>query len=201
MMLTRWLSAVVAKSFTDPAPNGQPYSYIIDLTGEVIPGRPTEVYIRNILDVSVLIARTSAAQLARLPGSIKAHIRYVAPFYEPPDIKKRYKESDGEGWKPRGLRGVWWHEAARAVGSVEGLPLVVLRTGLLYGESYAKYESKRRPKMCLPLSDHQLAPGLMLLGLVYKRLNQEMKLLWSPDLPKSSLHMDDFCGLVWSAAK
>ncbi|KIM22639.1 hypothetical protein M408DRAFT_282267 [Serendipita vermifera MAFF 305830] len=176
---------VVTKSFTDPAPNGLPYNYVVDATGDVIPERPPEVYARTIFEVSVLIARASAAQLSRVPGSIQAHIRYAAPFYEPPDLKRRYKETDHDGWKPRGTRGVWWHETTRAVASVPGLPLVVLRTGLLYGEMYSRYE----------------AAGFILLGLVYKHLGEDMRLLWSPELPKSSLNVYDFAGAIWKAAQ
>lgn len=177
--------AVVSKSFMDPAPNGQPYSYIIDATGDFVPGRPAEVYARTSFDVSLFIAQASAAQLSRNPGSIKAHIRYTAPFYEPPDLAKRYKETDPEGWKPRGMRGVWLHEILRAIGSIPGLPLVVLRTGLLYGEMFLKYE----------------ATAFILLGLVYKHLGQDMRLLWSPELPKSSLNIYDFAGAIWKAAQ
>lgn len=177
--------AVVSKSFTDPAPNGLPYSYIIDATGEFIPDRPLEIHIRANFTMSVLIAQTSADQLSRIPGSIKAHIRHIAPFYVPPDLQKRYKETDLEGWKPRGLRGVWLHEGIRAIGSIPGLPLVVLRSGLVYGEMYARFETA----------------GFVLLGLVYKHLGQDMTLLWSPDLPKSSINAYDLAGAVWNAAQ
>lgn len=106
-----------------------------------MPGRPLEIYIRS-LDMAVHIANAAAAQLARLPGSIKAYIRHAPPFYEPTDANKRYKEEDEEGWKPRGQRGAWWHESLRAVGRVEGLPLVVIRLGLVYGESFGKFEGE-----------------------------------------------------------
>lgn len=122
------------------------------MTGEIMPGRPREVYIRNMLDVSVLIARTSAAQLARHPGSIKAHIRQSTPFYDHLDHGKRYKESDPEGWKPKGDRGVWWYETLRAIGSIKGLPLVVMRAGLMYGEGFGKYESEWPSSNRLPVA-------------------------------------------------
>lgn len=177
--------AVVSKSFTDPAPNGLPYSYIIDATGDVIPGRPPEIYAQTTFNVSLFIARASAAQLSQIPGSIKAHIRSTAPFYEHLDPKKRYKEDDPEGWKPRDMRGIWWHETIRAIGSIPGLPLVVLRAGLLYGESYGRWET----------------PGFILLGLVYKHLGEDMRLLWSPGLPKSSINVYDLAGSIWKAAE
>jgi hypothetical protein len=47
----------------------------------------------------------------------------------------------------------------------------------------------------------RIVAGLILLGLVYKHLDEEMKLLWSPDLPKNSINMADMAGIVWAAAK
>lgn len=121
-------------------PNGLPYDYVIDSTAELVPDRPVELYIRNMFDVALNIARASAEQLSRTPGSIKAHIRLVCPFYEHKKDKKRYAEADPEGWKVKDMRGVWGHEALRAIASIEGLPLVALRTGLVYGNGFYQYE-------------------------------------------------------------
>ena len=112
------------------------------MTGDFIPSRPAEVYVRNVFDIALLIAQASAAQLARAPGSIKAHIRSTIPFYETPDHKKRYKEGDTEGWKAKELGTVWWHETLRAIGSIPGLPLVILRSALLYGEGFGRFEGE-----------------------------------------------------------
>lgn len=62
---------------------------------------------------------------------------------------------------------------------------MVLRAGLLYGEGYGKYET----------------PGFVHLGLVYKHLGEDMKLLWSPDLPKGSINIYDLAGVIWKAAE
>jgi hypothetical protein len=43
------------------------------------------------------------------------------------------KEENESGWKPLGIRGTWWHETLRALGTIEGLPLVITRLGYLYG--------------------------------------------------------------------
>lgn len=177
--------SVVAKCFSDPAPNGLPYTHIIDCTGEIMPGRHVEIYIQTTFNPALNIAHASAAQMARNPGSIKAHIRFAAPFYDHPQINKRYKETDPEVWKPRSLQCVWWHETIRAVGSIEGLPLVVLRCGSVYGQGFFAFE----------------ATAMVHLALVYKHLGREMKLLWSPDLPKNCIHSSDFAGVTWRAAE
>lgn len=92
--------------------------------------------------MALSIARFAASQREKDPESVKAYVRVALPFYQHTDGKKRFKEEDAEGWRPKDLRCVWWHEMIRAVSAVEGLPLVVLRPGLLYGEGWCRYESE-----------------------------------------------------------
>ncbi|KIM22632.1 hypothetical protein M408DRAFT_332826 [Serendipita vermifera MAFF 305830] len=177
--------SAVSKCFMDLAPNGLPYTHIIDATGEFHPTRPVEVYIQNTLCAALHIARASASQMERIPGSIKAHVRLAIPWYKHPGIEKRYKETDPEGWKPKNMPGVWWHESLRAIGSIKGLPLVVVRCGFPYGEGYFPFE----------------VTTITLLALVYKHIGREMRLLWSPNLPKSCINTYDLAGAVWKAAE
>jgi hypothetical protein len=135
-------SAVVSRAFTDPSPNGQPYVYLVDATGDLNPGRPPEIYVANTFNVAVHIARAAHKYRNETPGAIKAYIRIAPPWYKHTDIKKRYKESDPDGWRPRDQRCVWWNEAIRVAGSLDGLPLVVLRTGFVYGEGFSRFESR-----------------------------------------------------------
>ena len=169
--------AIVSKCFTDPAPNAQAYTHIIDLTGEVSFDRPAEVFISNTLNISLSIAHEAAKH------SVKSYIRYLPSFYE--HVKDRvYKETDMDGWKPWGTRGVWWHETMRAIGSIPNLPLVVVRGAMPYGPGYVRH-------------------GLntpFLLGLVYKHLNEEMKFIWSPRLRKNTIHSLDWVGGIWATS-
>jgi hypothetical protein len=114
---------------------------LIDATGDLNPGRPPEIYVANTFNVAVHIARAAHKYRNETPGAIKAYIRIAPPWYKHTDIKKRYKESDPDGWRPRDQRCVWWNEAIRVAGSLEGLPLVVLRTGFVYGEGFSRFES------------------------------------------------------------
>ena len=75
--------------------------------------------------------------------NIKAYIRVIGPFFDHADPKKKFKEEDAKGWVPDGLRGVWWMEMLRAMGSIPDLPLVVLRTCNLYGPGTIYLESER----------------------------------------------------------
>ncbi|KIM22643.1 hypothetical protein M408DRAFT_322703 [Serendipita vermifera MAFF 305830] len=180
---------VVAACFNDPAPNGHLYSYVFDLTGDFNYEHPAAAHMTHTLAPAVTIARCSAAQLARFPGSVKAHLRNIPPFYEQIDGNKRYKENDEKGWQfdvgKGAVRALVWHETIRAVGAIEGLPLVMLKFGLPYGDNMVGFE----------------VTSLILLGLVYQTTGRDMKLLWSPNLPKNTINMRDFVGLMWAAAE
>jgi hypothetical protein len=169
--------ATVTKSFTDPAPNTQPYTHIIDLTGETSFDSPPEVFISQTLNVSLLIAREAARR------SVKSYVRCSPSFYNHLE-EKVYKETDVDGWKPFGDRGIWSHETARAVGSIPNLPLVVMRSAMPYGPGYV----------------HQGINTPILLGLVYKHLNQELKFGWCPNLRKNTIHTSDWAGGIWATS-
>jgi hypothetical protein len=175
--LTVSSTAVVERCFTDPAPNAQPYTHIIDLTGDGTWDRPAEVYISNTLNVSLCIAHEATKH------SVKSYLRYLPPFYEHVE-KKVYKETDMDGWKPWGTRGVCWHETMRAVGNIPDLPVVVVRGAVPYGLGHGRHEINTS----------------ILLGLVYKHLNEEMKFIWSPKLRKNTIHMLDWVGGIWATS-
>lgn len=41
----------------------------------------------------------------------------------------------------------------------------------------------------------------MLLGLVYKHLDEEMKYLWSPKMKKNTVHAEDVVGALWACSQ
>lgn len=125
----------VARCFTDPAPNGRPYSHVFDLSGDQTFERPSEVQISQTLKVSLGIAKEAAKH-----DNVKSYVRSMHPFYDQVTETKSYKEDNAEGWKPLGLRGLWWHETLRAVANVPNLPLVVLRHSYLYGATEPRGE-------------------------------------------------------------
>ncbi|KAG8831943.1 hypothetical protein FRC17_002314 [Serendipita sp. 399] len=163
------VASTVSKCFTDPAPNGQPYTHIFDLTGEAAHDRPAEVQITQTFSVSLLIGREAAK------NGVKAYVRSLPSFYEHDTEKKSYSEEDPDGWKPHGVRGTWWHESIRALATIPNLPLVILRKSYVYGPGVPRGE----------------VTTSILLGLVYKHLGEEMKFLWSPKLKKNTLHSHD----------
>lgn len=136
---------IINAAYTDPSPNGRLYTHVIDLIGDTNYEHPLAAHLIHTLSPAVLIARASAAQLARYPGSIKAHVRNIPPFYEHlSGSGKRYAEEDEKGWQfdvgKGALRALVWHETIRAVGSVPELPLVMLKFAIPYGEGMLGFE-------------------------------------------------------------
>jgi hypothetical protein len=130
-------SDVIAKSFDDPAPNGRPFTHVFDITGEWRTNSASvEVQVPSTFGISLALARAAAQH------NVKAYIRAIGPLFEQADPRKKFKEEDEKGWVPDGILGVWWLEMLRAIGSVPGLPLVVLRGGMLYGQGIVGLEGE-----------------------------------------------------------
>jgi hypothetical protein len=197
----------VARCFTDPAPNGLPYSHIFDLSGDQTFERPSEVQVSQTLKVSLGIAKEAAKH-----DTVKSYVRLMPPFYDQATENKKYKEDSPEGWKPLGTRGLWWHETLRAVANVPNLPLVILKKSYLYGAGEPRGEgmlySMTSPFLRAPhrvprgiLTNRRLVTKTLLLGLVYKHLNEEMKYLWSSKLKKNTVHAQDVVGALWACSQ
>ena len=196
--------AVVQKCISDPAPDGRPYTYVFDCSGNYYYNLPSEVHVEQSLKPSFNIAHAVAAFnsantstltirscYSRLTNTrfwidaIKAYVRALPPFYNHKDPPEKYKESDDGAWKPLGNRGIWWHESVRAIGDIKDLPLVVLRSGYYYGEGLVYSE----------------CTSAIALGAVYKELKAEMKLYWSRNLRKNTIHVEDLARVYWMAAE
>jgi hypothetical protein len=131
-------SEVITKSFDDPTPNGRGFSYVFDITGDWRENTVSaEVQVSNTFGIALALARAASQR------NIKAYVRAIGPFFDQADPNKKFKEEDEKGWVPDGPRGVWWVEMLRAVGSIPGLPLVVLRGSVLYGQGVFGLESER----------------------------------------------------------
>jgi nucleoside-diphosphate-sugar epimerase len=153
---------------------------VLDISGERAFDRPAEVQIVQTFNVALGIAREAAKQ-----GTVKVFLRSILPVYDQDTEKKKYKEEDPDGWKPLGPRGVWWHEMLRAVASVPGLPLVILRAAYSYGPSETRH----------------IITKTILLGLVYRSLGEEMKFLYGPKLRRNTVHTRDLAGAAWAACE
>jgi len=169
------IPATLEKVFETPE-GVKPFSYIFDCTGDTTFDRPDEVQ------------RDSTAKLAYAVGleaakrKVAAYVRLTGPYYDTPNDKKTEEKDD---LKPKGTRGVWWHEALRLLAGVPDLNLVILRTATTYG----------------PYNLSGIVTPRITLGRVYKYLNEEMKYLWSADIRMNTVHLDDVSAALWAAAE
>lgn len=133
----------MAQILEQPAPNGQSYTHILDLSGHPAFYQPTPVHVAQTFNVGMNIAREAQRR------GVKALVRLQPPWYEHLDPAAKYTEKDEKGWKPMGTNGVWWHETLRAIGNIPGLPFCVVRCAYAYGPGLFRTEGE----ICLLISD------------------------------------------------
>lgn len=168
--------ATVSSTF-DPPPGQEPYSLVFDLTGDVAYDRPEKVQIKHTCNIARLIGEEAARR------NVKAYVRLQQPWYESSDKSSHTEQEDV---KPYGVIGTWWHESLRILGAIEGLNLVIVRIGLIYG----------------PYIDFGLMPNVLTVAAVYGYMKKPMKSLWGPgNNAMNTVHSDDVAGGLWSAAE
>ncbi|GBE82379.1 hypothetical protein BKA93DRAFT_760702 [Sparassis latifolia] len=170
------VAAIVASCF-DTLEGQEAYTYVFDLTGELQWNRPDQVQITSTFKVSRLIGLEAAKR------KVAAYVRIQHPFYQ---CKEKGDHNEGEDVRPDGVLGTWWHETLRALGAIEGLNLVVVRTGMVYG----------------PYIDYGQVISYTVIAAVYGYLKQPLKALWSPGkYPVNTVHIDDVVAAMWASAE
>jgi len=168
--------AIVSSAF-DPPAGQEPYSLVFDLTGDIAQDRPEKVQINHTCNVARLIGEEAARR------NVKAYVRLQQPWYDSPE---KGSHDEKEDVKPSGVIGTWWHESLRILGGIEGLNLIVVRIGLVYG----------------PYIDFGLMTTVMTVAAVYGYMKKPMKSLWSPGHnAMNTIHSDDVAGGLWAAAE
>ncbi|ORX35462.1 hypothetical protein BD324DRAFT_632946 [Kockovaella imperatae] len=126
-----------------------------------------------VYDLTALSLAQSAAGLANKP---KAYVRLTFPFYEMKSLSgSSAGHAESAELRPDGVRGRWWHETLRGIGKVQGLNTGVIRSGAFYGPG---------------IWEETVVPRLVV-GHVYKSLNEEMKFLHNSDLRIHCVHAID----------
>jgi len=168
--------AIVSSAF-DPPDGQEPYSIVFDLTGDIAHDRPEKVQINHTCNVARLIGEEAARR------NVRAYVRLQQPWYECPD---KGLHDEKEDVKPHSVIGTWWHESLRILGAIEGLNLVIVRIGLVYG----------------PYIDFGLMANVLTVAAVYGYMKKPMKSLWSPGHnAMHTVHADDVAGGLWAAAE
>lgn len=159
----------------EPNDGQEPFEYVFDFTGEVRHDRAEGIIYNTTYCVSKMLGEEAAKR------KVKAYVRIQHPFYETPTKP----QDENQDIKPIGVVGTWWHETLRALGAIEGLNLVVLRLGFVYG----------------PYTPFGMIATAINVGAVYGYLQKPMKYLWSPGKhPNNTIHVDDVAGASWAAA-
>lgn len=169
---------VVSQCFTPP-PNGRPFTHIFDITGSYSLTTIHEIQIMHTFKISLNIAREAAQR------GVKAYVRVSPSFYDHKDPKEKFVESDPKGWKPLDVRGVWFHEALRAIGAIPALPLVALRHGHIYGQGIVRSE----------------CTSAIVFGKVYNKANRTLTLYLPGELRKNTIHLYDLAVAAWKSAE
>jgi len=92
--------------------------------------------------------------------------------------KKASSESDKV--KPWTLIAKYKQKAEEELKKMSGLNLIIVRPAVVYGPG-----------------DIQGITPRIILGAVYKQLNEEMKFLWGKDLRMNTVHVRDVCSALW----
>ncbi|KAG6849334.1 hypothetical protein H0H93_009300 [Arthromyces matolae] len=188
--------AAVASSFIPPE-GKVPYDYVFDFTGEIRHDRSEMIQINTTLNVARLIA-LEAAKL-----KVKAYVRNQQPFYDTGSSSKS-QHTEKEDIKPADTLGIWWHETLRVLAAIDGLNLVILRTGFVYGP-YTEYGIRESSFLLIAASYLPFRTAVtsgITVGSVYGFLKKPMKSMWSPGKnPNNTINVIDVAAASWACAE
>ncbi|KAI9487954.1 hypothetical protein BDB00DRAFT_83521 [Zychaea mexicana] len=165
--------ASVANCFTKA--DGTEFDYVFNFAAETKYSQVSEVYQERIVQLSANCAKEAAKRKVKVFTCMS-----TAEIYD----NDQGASTETSKVKPWTTIAKYKHRAEEELGKIEGLNLVVLRPSLVYGTGALL----------------GLTPRLII-GRVYKHLNEEMKLLWSKDLKLNTVHVDDVVRATWHAAK
>ncbi|CEG68673.1 hypothetical protein RMATCC62417_04885 [Rhizopus microsporus] len=147
------------------------FDYVFNFAGETKYSQVPEIYHDRIYNLSVNCAKEAAKRNVKLFVEMS-----TAEVYEHSSSPSN-EQSRIEPWT---IIGKHKYEAEQALSSIEGLNLIILRPAIVYG----------------PGALTGLTPRLII-GRVYKYLNEEMKCLWSKDLKLNTVHVRDVARASW----
>lgn len=163
--------ASVEKVFAD---EGRTWDFVFNLAAETKYGQPEAVYEEKVYTLSLNCAKEAAKR------GVKVFIEAsTGQVYD--GEKKASTESSKT--KPWTLIAKYKSKAEEEMKSMPGLNLLVFRMAIVYG----------------PGDVLGITPRLII-GHVYKKLGDEMKLLWTKDLRINTVHVNDVVRALWSGA-
>ncbi|TPX43462.1 hypothetical protein SeLEV6574_g05054 [Synchytrium endobioticum] len=168
---------LVNPAFTDKIftrEDGKQFDYVFNLAAETKYGQSEEVYDEKVYQLSLCVAKEAAKRGVKVFVEVS-----TAQVYEA-DKKPSAEESKVKPWT---LIAKYKSKAEADIKKIPGLNLVIVRPAIVYG----------------PGDILGLTPRLIM-GVVYRHLNEEMKLLWTKDLKINTVHVNDVIRALWWVA-
>ena len=129
------------------------------------------MHVERTLKLAIQLGRAAVVH------KVGVYARMISPFYRIPGDKKAQVSAvglDAAPAEPWGVKASMHHESARALALVDGLNLVLLRPGLMYGDYTVTGITPR-----------------LLIAEVYKFLGEKLEFLWAEGLPQGTVHVRD----------
>ncbi|KAI8100115.1 uncharacterized protein BX664DRAFT_322908 [Halteromyces radiatus] len=150
------------------------FDYVFNFAAECKYSQVEEVYQDRILNLSVNCAKEAAKRKNKFYLMLSS-----AEVYDSDQVASK----ESSKIKPWTVVAKYKYQAEEQLKKMEGLNLVILRPAVTYG----------------PGANTGLTPRLII-GRVYKHLNEEMTLLWSKDLKLNTVHVNDVVRACWHLA-
>jgi len=165
-------AAAIEKTFTSP--DGD-FSIVINCAAETRYGQDDKVYEQSVRDLAAKCAEAAAKH-----GCKKFIQLSTAQVY---DAGKKPSDEKGKT-KPWTSIAEYSLAAEEKVKAVSGLNYIILRPAIIYG-----------------VADIRGLMPRIIVGAVYTKLKETMKLLWSADLRLNTVHVDDVVRAIWHCAQ
>jgi len=162
-------TAAVEKIFTRD--DGTEYDYVFNLAAETKYGQSEAVYDEKVYGLSVTCAKEAAKR------NIKVFVELSTAQIYDGDKKPSKEDSKTKPWT---LIAKYKLKAEEELMKMKGLNLVILRPAVVYG----------------PGDILGITPRLII-GAVYRQLNEEMSFLWTKDLKLNTVHVSDVVRAIW----
>ncbi|CAG9120794.1 unnamed protein product [Plutella xylostella] len=156
-------------SALDPG-DGALWLLVVNCAAETRTGQTEPVYQEGIVTLSVNVAKTCA--------KLKCRLVEVSSGFMYSSDKPHTEDGPVSPWTTEAKMKLQVEEQLQAL--APELWYTVLRPAIVYG----------------PGDRRSFTPRL-LLGAIYKHLNETMKLLWTADLKLNTVHVTDLCRAIW----
>ncbi|CAO0801198.1 unnamed protein product [Mucor circinelloides] len=151
--------------------DGKEFDYVFNFAAETKYSQVPEIYQERIFNLSVNCAKEAAKRNVKLFIEMS-----TAEVYD----SNQEASTETSKISPWTVIAKHKYKAEEALKKIEGLNLIILRPAVVYG-----------PGALLGLTPR------LIIGRIYKYLDEEMKLLWSKDLKLNTVHVDDVSRACW----